>query len=83
MKTVHDYVADAERELRQKSLHDIQVETALKWMGRALAATMLRRSPSEVTEYAHEAVEHAALTGDLKLINDVMMILRDSNCLPR
>ena len=77
MKTINDHIHDAVLELRQKSLHDIQVETALKWTGRAIAAVTLKRPAAEIVEYAHEAVEHAALTGKPDLVVLVMHTLRD------
>lgn len=77
MKTVKDYIHEATVELQQKTLRDIQMETAMKWTGRAWAAKMLQRPAMEVTEYAHEALEHAALTGDPKFVIDVMTALRD------
>ena len=63
-------VEEALQELGQKSLNDIQKETAVKWASRAAASfqnclsetgtkKMVCWSVGE--EYAHEAVEHAAL----------------------
>ena len=54
-------------ELRRKDLHTIQVETAIKWCGRACAAALLGRH-DDAEEYAHEAIEHAALSGDDALL---------------
>lgn len=50
-------------ELQGKGMKQIQVETAAKWCGRALAARMMGLPERDVTEFAHEAVEHAALSG--------------------
>ena len=50
-------------ELKTKSLKTIQCETAMKWAGRAIAAHLLKRPSTEMTEFAHEAIEHAALCG--------------------
>lgn len=55
------------QELSTKSLLDIQRETAMKWAGRAVAATVLQRH-DDAHEFAHEAVEHAALSGDDALL---------------
>jgi len=61
-------MARALAELQQKSLEQIQQETAFVWMNRALAARSLYESTGDVHwlldahEYAHEAMEHAALT---------------------
>ena len=71
MKTLAEYVQEGVAELQQKSLNTIQVETALKWFGRALAARMIGRDDREVTEYAHEAIEHAALSGDDTLLKTI------------
>ena len=50
-------------ELQQKSLKAVQIETAYRWAGRALAAAQLGLPATDVHEYAHEAIEHAALSG--------------------
>ncbi len=57
------YIVRALDELKKKSLTEIQVETALVWCGRACAAAQLGLQVDAV-EYAHEAIEHAALSGD-------------------
>lgn len=64
--------AEALSELQQKSLKQIQVETAEKWCGRAAAARLLGLPERDVTEFAHEAIEHAALSGD----DSVLRIIR-------
>lgn len=52
-----------------KSLQAIQKETAYVWGSRALAALVLFRAGrgdhmlGDALEYAHEAIEHAALAG--------------------
>lgn len=64
-------------ELQQKTLHDINVETATTWAHRAWAAKQLARAASargdadeaaryahDAVDYEHEAVEHGALAGD-------------------
>jgi len=67
-------IEEAIKELQEKTLDQIQRETAIKWAGRALAARHLA-SESEVAEvqyqlsmdhneYVHEALEHAALVED-------------------
>lgn len=68
-------IADAVAELRKKSLHDIQVETAVKWAGRACGASLLGL-PEDAEEYAHEAIEHAALSGDDDLLRAVRAVMR-------
>jgi hypothetical protein len=61
------YVAKGLAELQVKSLRDIQVETSLTWAGRACAAARLGYV-SDAREYAHEAIEHAALSGEDALL---------------
>ena len=67
MGAIDSYIAKALRELPAKSLQSIQVETALTWGGRACAAAQLGMQ-GDAREYAHEAVEHAALAGNEKLL---------------
>ena len=72
-------------ELRRKSLRDIQIDTAYTWCARACAAAQLAKLESTVSssypsgrvwledaiEYAHESIEHAALSGDDTVLADV------------
>lgn len=67
------YIDKALTELCEKSLNDIQVETALTWCGRACAAAQLH--DENATEYAHEAIEHAALSGHDSLLQDIRKAL--------
>lgn len=67
---IEDYIRRAATELRQKSLNDIQVETAKVWAGRAIAAAKLGLGHDAI-EYAHEAIEHAALSGKDSLLREV------------
>lgn len=60
----------ARRELLTKSLHDIQRETALVWCARACVAAEMGLD-HDATEYAHEAIEHAALCASDSLLNGV------------
>jgi len=59
-----------------KTLRSIQHETSLVWAGRAIAAQMAGK-PADAIEYAHEAVEHAALSGVPKLLDEIRLVLRD------
>lgn len=61
-------------ELERKTLNDIQVETSLTWAGRACAASM-SGNLADAIEYAHEAIEHAALSGSVSLLDDVRTAL--------
>lgn len=69
------YVKKANKELLGKSLKDIQRETALIWCGRAVStATYMGTNPEgfqHAVEYGHEAIEHAALSGDDELLRFV------------
>jgi len=67
MTPFDSYIAQAAIELRTKSQRDIQRETALVWAGRACAAQMIGLQ-RDATEYAHESIEHAALSGDDALL---------------
>ena len=75
---IKEAIQDALDELSRKSLHQVQIETAVKWAGRACAAAMLGR-PNDAEEYAHEAIEHAALAGDLHLLQAVRNAMRSCN----
>ena len=70
MSRIDEAIADGLAELQKKSLRQIQVDTAYKWSGRACAAAMLGRM-DDAEEYAHEAIEHAALSGDDRLLAEV------------
>lgn len=65
-------------ELNTKTLCDVQIETAITWCGRALAAyyryhhlfanpnvavTVKMQALADAEEFAHEAIEHAGLAG--------------------
>lgn len=69
------YVEKADKELSGKSLKDVQRETALVWCGRAVSTALrLEDSPEcfqDAVEYGHEAIEHAALSGDDELLRFV------------
>jgi hypothetical protein len=71
----------ARPELARKKLRAIQTETAIKWLGRAVVARELGRE-DEAHEYAHEALEHAALSDRGSLIDDVRRSLRQIGIKP-
>lgn len=75
---------EAAEELKKKTLKDIQVETAKKWAHRAWAARQFALSAQpkdklkwvhDATEYEHEAIEHAALSGYAGLLEAVHRII--------
>ena len=66
--------AIALEELQQKPIEQIQRETALTWAFRAWAAKQLGLGHDAI-EYEHEAIEHAALTGDDELLHAVRAIV--------
>lgn len=70
-----EYVDKGREELLKKSLNDIQKETARVWMGRACAAMLVGR-PADAKEYAHESIEHAALSGDNVLLESIRTMLK-------
>lgn len=60
-------IEEAQAELAEVSIEEVQVATAIKWAARACAAADLGLI-KDAHEYAHEAIEHAALTGDDDLL---------------
>jgi len=64
------YVRKGLTDVQGKSLHEIQVETAYVWAGRACAAALLGRD-DDAHEFAHEAIEHAALSGSDVVLRQV------------
>lgn len=75
---IKSHMEKATEELKDKSLNDIQVATALTWCGRACAAAKMKNE-SDATEYAHEAIEHAALSGHDDLLKFVKRCLEKHN----
>jgi hypothetical protein len=71
------YVDQALVELTQKSLRQIQFDTAKTWYGRAIAAVKLGR-PADAIEYAHESIEHAALSGDDGFLRNLREALKNN-----
>lgn len=75
LKIKDEDIKEAATELSGKSITEIQEETAYKWGSRACAAyeAFLETKDMEWLfdghEYYHEAIEHAALTGDEVLSN--------------
>jgi hypothetical protein len=73
--------AAARKELKEKSLLDIERATAITWGGRAAASFLLAREATDPKErlqrlqdgenYRQEALEHAAMTEDLELLVQV------------
>jgi hypothetical protein len=74
-------------ELQQKTLRQIQRETAYTWSYRALAAYQLYQRTANAKgkmrwlldsqEYAHEALEHAALAGMVPEIDTLLGPLKN------
>lgn len=74
MKPFQQYLDKAEGELSEKTLHDIQVDTAMTWCARACVSAR-KGFLEDAKEYGHEAIEHAALSGLdelLKLVRQTM-----------
>jgi hypothetical protein len=61
-------------ELQQKTIEQIQVETAYTWAYRAWAAKQLGLERN-YDSYRDEAVEHAALSGDDDVLHAVRRII--------
>jgi hypothetical protein len=81
MKNLKDYYMDAIDELQALTLKQIQVETAYKWAGRALAAASLGKGHDAI-EYAHEALEHAALSGKDSVLREVREAFKSAGVEP-
>jgi len=60
-------------ELRRKSRAEIDAETAVVWAWRAWAARELGLG-ADAVHYAGEAIEHAALSGDDRILRAVRRI---------
>ena len=69
-------VEHARLELAQKTLQQIQQETAHTWAARFVAARELGRPLTECEDDRSEAVEHAALAGDLDLVAFLLSLAR-------
>lgn len=70
-----DAITKAEEELDRVTLHDVQIKTAYTWAGRAIVAAR-RGMHDDAHEYAHEAIEHAALTGNDKVLQEIRVAFR-------
>ncbi len=70
MKPMHAAIEKAMRELPGTTLGEIQMQTAYTWAGRACAAATLGLH-TDAIEYAHEAIEHAALSGNDPLLAEI------------
>jgi hypothetical protein len=88
MKIELKYIEDARQELQEKSMEDIQIETAKKWAARAYVAYEIAvYFGSEDRdnamgwfhvgeEYRHEALEHSALIEVEDESNDLLDSIR-------
>jgi hypothetical protein len=70
MDKLQDQYLKGLEELRNSTLKQIQIDTAYKWAGRALAAHYLGLHHDAI-EYAHEAIEHGALSGVESLLREI------------
>lgn len=77
-------VAKARSEIVQKGMSQIERETALAWAGRAVAAWELYGETGrsgwrdDAVEFASEAVEHSAQSGDDVLLRDVRRAIAEA-----
>jgi hypothetical protein len=62
--------SEASSELARLSCQDIEIKSAIQWAGRAMAASMQGRH-MVAEDYYHEAIEHAALSGDDELLRTI------------
>jgi hypothetical protein len=73
---IEEAVEKAKSELKDKTLKEVQIATAITWCGRAIFAA--DKKSEDAIEYAHEAIEHAALSGDDALLKIIREKLRSS-----
>lgn len=80
MKIERTKIEEAKKEIEAKSLDDIQRETAIKWAYRSIAATELSQGDDEyglmISEFEHEAREHASLCDDLDFLKEVVELMQ-------
>lgn len=70
-----DAIHSAEEELSRVTVNDVQIKTAYTWAGRAIVAAR-RGQHDDAHEYAHEAIEHAALTGIDGVLQEIRVAFR-------
>ena len=72
-----EMVVRAQADVQNRTLGAIQRETAVTWAARAEAALHQFRGThvmhwfSDAAEYYHESIEHAALSGDVELLESI------------
>lgn len=82
-------IEKAKKELAEKTLDQIQRETAWTWASRAAASfeNVIAADPEKkvsiymaASEYLHEAIEHAALVfdGDGSLVDEIRLAVAES-----
>ena len=72
-KQIEEAIEKAQEELADKTLKQVQIATAITWCGRACVAA--KKKSEDAVDYAHESIEHAALSGNddlLKMIRDIL-----------
>jgi hypothetical protein len=76
-----ELAAKARDDISKRTLSKLQQDTAIAWAVRAVAAMTLYRETGDSRwwydgdEYFHEAIEHAALSGDIELLTDIRLRL--------
>ena len=65
-QTLELSIQHATAELQTVPKTEIERRTAITWAARAISAYRLKMY-SDVADYAHEAIEHAAVSGDDQL----------------
>jgi DUF1009 family protein len=74
-KQIEEAIQKAKEELADKTLKQVQISTAITWCGRACVAA--KNKSEDAVDYAHESIEHAALSGDDALLKMIRDILKD------
>ena len=68
------YLDKAIADVSSKTLTQIQYETAWTWTARACVAAQLGK-PEDAREYAHEGLEHAALSARPMFVDEIRAVL--------
>jgi hypothetical protein len=78
---MQSYIERGLVDVQTKTLKQIQIETAYVWAGRACAASVLGLD-HDALEYAHEAIEHAALSGNEAVLGEISSALAEYGVRP-
>lgn len=72
---IEKYLDKAYQDVSTKTLSQIQYETAWTWTARACVAAAHLGNMADAREYAHEGLEHAALSGRQGFVEEIRSVL--------